>query len=115
MPEETRQDLQDFGFAVVELMGHRRLAGRVREAEVAGALVLRIDVPDGDGFVTQFYGGGGALFSLTPTSEDAARAVATSVGRPEPVHRWELPAPASTDPGEPADELDADEVAPCET
>jgi len=33
------------GWCVLELMGHRRLAGYVSEQEIAGADMLRIDVP----------------------------------------------------------------------
>lgn len=33
------------GWAILELMGHRRLAGYVREVELAGAGLLRLDVP----------------------------------------------------------------------
>lgn len=56
-------------FAVVEIFGHRRLAGRVKEVEQFGTKMLRIDIPtEGDfakGFTTQLYGGG-SLFSVTP-------------------------------------------------
>lgn len=81
------------GWAILELMGHRRLGGFVQEATVAGAGFIRIDVPgDGDESVaTQFYPPS-ALYCLTPTSESAARAVAKS-NRPQPVHRYELPMP----------------------
>ena len=34
------------GWAIVELMGHRRLAGYVRQAEQFGAAMLRLDVPE---------------------------------------------------------------------
>jgi len=34
------------GWAILELMGHRRLAGYVRETELAGAGVIRLDVPE---------------------------------------------------------------------
>jgi hypothetical protein len=34
------------GWAIVELMGHRRLAGWVQEVELAGAPMLRLDVPE---------------------------------------------------------------------
>lgn len=34
------------GWAIVELMGHRRLAGWVSEVEIAGAPMLRLDVPE---------------------------------------------------------------------
>jgi hypothetical protein len=81
------------GWAIVELMGHRRLAGRVSEVTQYGTTQLRLDVPgEGDTIAaTQFYSGG-ALYCVTPTDEKTARAVAR-LGRPEPVQRWELPAP----------------------
>ena len=83
------------GWAIVELFGHRRVAGRVSETEIAGAKLLRIDVPgDGaDDFCTQFIGGA-AIYCLTPTGEKEARAVAAST-RPAPVTRFELPVPPS--------------------
>lgn len=92
------------GWAILELMGHRRLGGFVTETEMAGAGVLRIDVPgEGDEvYATQFYSPG-SMYCLTPTTEEAARAVAVR-NRPEPVHQWELPssmsevAPIEADP-----------------
>ena len=81
------------GWAILELMGHRKLAGYVREQNVAGAGFIRIDVPGkGEGNVaTQFYAPG-ALYCLTPVAEDIARRYAATM-QPEPVTRWELPAP----------------------
>lgn len=82
-------------WAVLELMGHRRLAGKLSEHELGGHVLLRLDVPDGEGWTTQFYGPG-AIYCLTPTTEETARAFAAG-RRPEPVHRWELKMiPAST-------------------
>lgn len=79
-------------WCVLELMGHRRLAGRVTEDTIAGAGVLRLDVPgeDGEPDVTQFYAPS-ALYCLTPVTEAVARAMAQRY-RPVPVHRYELPA-----------------------
>lgn len=89
------------GWAILELMGHRRLAGWVTETELAGQGVLRLDVPAGAGVAdwtaSQFYAPT-ALYCLTPTTEETARAVAAA-SRPEPVHRWELPAADSDDAG----------------
>lgn len=34
------------GWAIVELMGHRRLGAWVSEEELAGAAMLRLDIPD---------------------------------------------------------------------
>jgi hypothetical protein len=80
------------GWAIVELMGHRRLAGKCSQETIAGAPMLRLDIPAADGsgaFATQFYGGA-AIYCLTPTTEEMARAVAKS-SQPAPVQRWEIP------------------------
>ena len=57
-------------YAIVEIFGHRKHAGRVMEVEQYGAKMLRIDIPTkGDfanGFTSHFYGGA-SLFSVTPT------------------------------------------------
>lgn len=84
------------GWVVLELMGHRRLAGHLTEATIGGAPFLRLDVPGADGqpAATQYYAAT-AVYCITPTSEDTARQVA-AIGRPAPVARWELP-PASDD------------------
>ena len=86
-------------WAVVEIFGRIRVAGRVSEADRYGVKLLRVDIPRPDGgFGTQLYGGT-AIFRLTPVSEEIARAVAAQ-SQPEPVHRWELPAVRMRDPEE---------------
>jgi hypothetical protein len=88
------------GWAILELMGHRRLAGYVREQNVAGAGFLRIDVPDPKEdaerpfSATQLYAPG-AIYCITPTTEDIACRLARA-SQPAPVSRWELP-PAKDD------------------
>lgn len=79
------------GWAILELMGHRRLAGYVSEAAQYGTAMIRIDVPAdaGQTLASQFYGGS-SIYCLTPTTEDIARRVAAS-NRPAPVHAWEMP------------------------
>jgi hypothetical protein len=83
------------GWALLELMGHRKLAGFVREVSIAGAGFIRIDVPGVQGGViettlaTQFYAPG-AVYAVTPITEDLARRFALRC-QPEPVTRWELP------------------------
>lgn len=79
------------GWAIVELMGRRRLGGHVQQAEQYGTAMLRLDVPgdNGDMVATQFYGGS-AIYCVTPCSEDAARLVAKRA-QPAPVQTWELP------------------------
>lgn len=80
------------GWCVLELLGHRRVAGFVSEQEIAGAGMIRIDVPGseaGGPAATQFYNPA-ALYALTPTTEEIARAFATR-HKPQPVSRYELP------------------------
>lgn len=100
------------GWAILELMGHRRLAGYVREVELFGVKQCRIDIPavlGEDGAtevqppVTQFYGGG-AVYCLTPTTEEIARAVGRS-SRPAPVHPFEIQRPQLTGGRVPDDEF----------
>lgn len=91
------------GWFIVELMGHRRLAGYVREQTIAGAGFLRIDIPGDEGNVaTQFFAPS-SVYAMTPTTEAMARQVAAAC-RVEPVKEWELPQrPALLEP--PAREL----------
>ncbi len=97
------------GWAVLELMGHRRIAGKLTE-QTGGCFagLLRIDVPGKDGamMATQFYSSA-AVYCITPTTEEIARAVAMR-NMPEPVHEWELPKklPAVAAPVEDAEEID---------
>ena len=79
-------------WAVVELLGHVRMAGLVTEEDRFGGKLGRIDIPVGDKFITQYFGHG-SVYRLTPCSEEVARAV-SSANEPRPVHVYELPAQA---------------------
>jgi hypothetical protein len=82
-------------WAIVELYGHVKLAGRVTEEDVFGRTLGRIDVPLADGgWVTQYFGGG-SIYRLTPCSEAAARQVAQSVAAPR-IYQLELTPPKPT-------------------
>lgn len=109
------------GWAILELMGHRRLAGYVSEVEFAGGKFVRLDVPAGgsdastgpgrpsldDVHVTQLYGAS-SVYCLTPTTEKIARAVAERSTEAAPVSRWELRA---LEPAKPAAaDVDEDEI-----
>lgn len=84
-------------WCIVELLGHRRLAGYIREVQLAGAGFLRLDIPESgiDPARTQYISPG-SVYALHPVGEATARAAAAS-WRPEPVHRWELRAAARPD------------------
>jgi hypothetical protein len=79
------------GWAILELMGHRRLGGLLSSEEIAGAAFIRIDVPHPQNLeemvATQFYAPQ-AVYAITPTTEDVAREIAR--GAPEPVNRWDV-------------------------
>lgn len=66
-------------WAILEIMGHVKLAGRVSEQTIAGTGFIRIDVPQvGDlPAFTRLYGTG-AIYSITPVSEDFAQQAAAS-------------------------------------
>lgn len=77
-------------WAVLELMGHGRIAGLVREVNVAGAGFLRVDVPDGKGEVrfSKFYSPS-AVYAINPVEKEIAVAVASHLDA-APVTRYEL-------------------------
>ena len=77
-------------WCILELLGHRRVAGKVTEATIGGGSFIRIDMPMKDGKTsTQFYSPG-SIYCITPTTEEIARGVALHC-QPEPVQRWEFP------------------------
>jgi len=64
---------QDFGWVLLELMGHRQRIGRAREEYVGSGKMIRIDIPtEDDGEVTEFYSTN-AVYSLRPISEEVAK------------------------------------------
>lgn len=91
--EEQRKGIDTW--AVVEIMGHKRIAGRVTEEPIAGTNMLRIDVPEVDGRPAYtVYHGGSAIYGITPCSEELARRAAADLayasGSPLPVYIPEL-------------------------
>ena len=96
-PAAADAEVDGWDWAIVEVFGHRRHAGRTREEERFGAKLLRIDVPKkGDpaahGWVTHYYGGA-AIFSFVPSDE----ATCLRLNRPFEPGRLSLPAPGMDD------------------
>lgn len=82
-------------FAIVELMGHSQIAGKVTEEAVFGTALLRVDVPDTDsekGF-TKYYSAS-AVYAITPTDEATAKYAATQF-KARAIQPWILPTPQS--------------------
>jgi hypothetical protein len=75
------------GWALVEQMGFRKTVGKVREIEMFGTKLLRLDVPvPGLNEWTTRYCGGPSLYQVTPLSEAVALDMAKRQGDPRPVH-----------------------------
>lgn len=88
-------------WAVVELLGHRQIAGRVTEEPVAGTNMLRVDVPAVDEWPAHTkYFGGGSIYAIHPCTEDIARKASANLAAawgytPMPVSVPELSAASS--------------------
>lgn len=67
MSEETQQ------WGIVELMGHKVVAGLISKSEMLGKPMLRVDVPSTTAYqaFTQFYGES-SIYCVTFTSEEVA-------------------------------------------
>jgi hypothetical protein len=78
-------------WAIVEIMGRQRFAGLCTEQTLAGASMLRIDVPatKKQGAFTKLFGSG-AIHSLTPTTQEIACALAERLDQ-APIQAYELP------------------------
>ncbi len=82
-------------WCLVELMGHRRLAGLVTSVELAGKGFLRVDLfgkpePNEKPKLTQFISPQ-SVYALTPITEVTARRFAHR-SSPAPITRYEVPA-----------------------
>lgn len=91
------------GWAIVELFGHKRMAGHVGEQQVAGGSLVRIDVPATPADhrpATEAYTklvGLAAVYGITPVTEEVARRAAREIERwndPLPVQLPALPSGA---------------------
>lgn len=71
-------------WAIVEVMGHKKYAGRVTEQQLAGAALVRVDVPEvkvGERVHPAFTKlvGVGSIYMLTPVTEELARKAAARI------------------------------------
>ncbi len=77
-------------WCIVELFGHARIAGKCTEQSIAGANMLRVDVPETEKqpAFTRFFGNA-AIYAINPVDEQTARTVAVGLDK-QPVQIWEL-------------------------
>ena len=75
-------------WAIVEIMGHQRFAGRVTEQSVGGCNFVRVDIPaidDKQAFTKLF--GQASIYCITPVDEETAKAAAGQFNQ-QPVEEW---------------------------
>lgn len=79
-------------WCILELFGHQRLAGEIREVIIGDTTFIRLDIPKTEAHeaVTRFYNAK-AIYGIHPTSEEICRRLCGSVE--PPVNVWELAAP----------------------
>lgn len=101
MPDEATFD----EWAVLELFGHQRMAGRLREQNIAGTGFVRVDVPDETGTtrLTRFVHPN-AVYAINPVTREIAVAVAANLNV-APVRRYEIPALQATTASETEEEV----------
>jgi hypothetical protein len=76
-------------WALVELMGHQRIAGRVTEAQIGGAKFVRVDVPASEGVqALTKYLGSSSIYAITPVTEETATAIARQL-KVAPISEWD--------------------------
>ena len=80
-------------WAIVELFGHSQISGEVSEEEIAGSMFLRVDVPatENTAVFTRYFGAG-AIYSITPVTEDVAHRATQALQR-SPVTVWGITPP----------------------
>jgi len=77
-------------WAIVELMGHQRLAGRVGPSPLCPGTLIRVEVPaagEQAGYtklVSQ-----SAIYAITATDEKTALAIVT-YDKPQPISEWSI-------------------------
>ncbi len=77
-------------WAIVELLGHQKIAGHISEHPLAGTNMLRVDVPEtkSNPAFTRFIGGA-AIYAINPCTEEIARYKAEDLGV-KPVDAWDV-------------------------
>lgn len=76
-------------WALLELFGHNRIAGRVTEQTIGGGSFIRVDVPETTESkeFTRLLNPS-AIFAINPVTEEVAKGLAESI-RSKPIEVWD--------------------------
>lgn len=101
-------------FAVIEMMGHRSVVGKITESDIAAGSLLKVTVLNKDGEPDRTeYIGVGSIYCLTIVQEEAAK-LAAARNSPEPTWAWGLPTQPQLSAGDykDAEEFDEEDFRP---
>jgi hypothetical protein len=84
------EDQQFECWALVELLGHNRIAGKCTQQSIAGTNMLRVDVPEtkSNPKFTRFISGS-AVYAINPVTEDIALFLAEQICC-QPIDEWDI-------------------------
>jgi hypothetical protein len=87
--EETPEAIKE-QFAVVEMMGHRKIAGAIKQSELAPGALIRVDVFGSTGEIERTeHVGSSAIYDITICSEQTAKAAAIA-HNPQPSFAYDI-------------------------
>jgi hypothetical protein len=84
MTDEATTELPDGEYAIVEILGHRTMIGRVMEVERFGTKLLSIEPIYAGELLAAALVGGSSIYQFTPCPRETAFARS-------PKHEWQLP------------------------
>lgn len=84
MSEEVPVVLPEGEYAIVEILGHRTLIGRISEVERFGSRLLSVEPVFQNQLLPPALIGGGSIYQLTPCTAEVA-------AKEQPKHDYQLP------------------------
>ncbi|WP_230770629.1 hypothetical protein [Sphingomonas sp. Leaf4] len=98
--DPVREPLPDGDYAIVEVLGHRTIIGRVTEVERFGTKLMAIEPIFAGALLAPVLVGGGSLYQYTPCSREVATARAPSrrYGLPSSIAAMLPPEADATEP-----------------
>lgn len=77
-------------FAIVELFGHQRIAGKVTEQTVGSATFIRVDVPETQSqpSFTRIVNPT-AVYAINPVTEEVMKHMAENISQ-KPIEAWDI-------------------------